>query len=48
MKSVFLYRGTLIAAVPQWGDPSAMILTPATQRLSFGLKDPLPVSECGS
>ena len=47
--SVSIYRGTLIADVPQWGDPSAMILTPAIQTLSFDLKDPLAaVAERGS
>ena len=28
--------GSFIAAVPQWGEPSLMTLTPAIQRLSFG------------
>ena len=49
MTSVSIYRGTLIADVPQWGVLSATILTPAIQTLSFDLKDPLAaVAELGS
>ena len=49
MTTVSIYGGTLIADVPQWGDPSTMILTPAIQTFSFDLKDPLAaVAEHGS
>ena len=49
MTLVFIYDGTLIADVPQWGDPSATILTPAIQTFSFDLKDRLAsVAERGS
>ena len=49
MTLFFIYGGTLIADVPQWGDPSATIFTPAIQTFSFDLKDPLAaVVELGS